>query len=95
VHRAIKPRVRPLLPRISTHLAPLLEIGVCVISLIETPLQFFIAGAGSQAAKHCHCKSGDDGFHGAEMEVLFNVNGLSRHSRNHLNAGNVASAANF
>jgi hypothetical protein len=66
VHRAIKPRVRPLLPRISTHLAPLLEIGVCVISLIETLLQFFIAGAGSQAAKHCQHNGAEDGFHGAE-----------------------------
>jgi hypothetical protein len=70
VHHTIKPRIRPLLPGVSTHLAPLLEVGVGVISMIEALLQFFIAGAGCQAAKPCKHKGGEDGFHDAGKQSV-------------------------
>jgi hypothetical protein len=62
VHHTIKPVIGPFLPRIGSHFAAILEVGITVVPAIETVLQGVIA-TGAQAAEQCQNKGTEDAFH--------------------------------
>jgi hypothetical protein len=68
MHHAVKPCIRPILPRILAHLATLLEARVVVVAAVETVLECVIAGARAEAKECNGQRKGCAGGHGAGMK---------------------------